>query len=45
MERLMELAPIEFTVAASIGRREWFPLFAVVAGACSLCPAEQAPQR
>ena len=44
MEGLMERSPFEFTGAASIGRREWFTLFAVVAGACSLCPSGRAPR-
>jgi len=41
MEGFMELAPFEVNGAASIGRRAWYALFGVVAGASSLCPAEQ----
>ena len=44
MDGLMELSPFEFTGAASIGRGERFTLFAVVAGACSLCPSRHAPR-
>ena len=44
MEGLMELSPFEFTGAASIGRGEWFTLFAVVTGTRSLCPSVHAPR-